>query len=398
MNVLILNHEFPPIGGGAATATAYIARELAAFGVNVTVLTAAWKDLTGVETCEGYRVIRVPAFRKSALESHPHEIAAYLASAFLNSFSTCRQDPPDLVHAFFGIPSGALGYALNRLTGVPYLISFRGRDVHGGKASESGGIGGLMKTLSLPVWHRAEALIANSQGLKQIAQQVDPGAEVGVIPNGIDTQKFSPAGPSHHEDRVRLLFVGRLEPYKGLADLFKAMELVQKRTDKPFSLQVVGDGSLRHSLQDLVAEMGIASRVDFLGPIPGAEMPGIYQDADVFVLPSLVEGMPNVVLEAMASGLPILATRIPGSEDLVCHRRTGALVPPSNPELLAEALYELIQNSAFRKAAGQRAREKAEVLSWKHVARAYLDLYRDIQCRHATSPVPQRMNVNVLQS
>ncbi len=374
----MLNHEFPPVGGGAAGATSNIARELAVLGTGVTVMTTAYNGLPRMEVVDGYSVIRVPAWRREASESHPHEIASYLTSAFWKAFPRCFRSESDLVHAFFGVPSGAIGYALKRLTGFPYVVSFRGRDVHNGKGRDSNGISGPLRAISKIIWRHADALVANSQGLKQIALRVDPGIDVDVIPNGVDTTWFTP-GPSAHSDRpLRLLFVGRLESYKGLTDLFEALRIVGTRTNRPFTLQVVGDGSLRNSLVDAAVKRGLADRISFRGAVPGAEMPDVYRDADLFILPSIVEGMPNAVLEAMASGLPVLATRIPGSEDLIEEGQTGFLVPPVDPQTLADRLYTLIENDKLRINTGRRARGEAENRSWRQIAKSYFDLYKRV--------------------
>ena len=378
MNILILNHEFPPIGGGAASATAYIARELSSLGARITVMTAAYNGHPRMEIQDGFSVIRVPSWRRDALESHPHEIVSYLAGAMLKALPRCLRSGPDLIHAFFGVPSGALAYALNRLAGIPYLISFRGRDVHGGKGADSGGISGPLRTVSRTVWRRADALVANSLGLREIALRVDPDSDVEVIPNGIDTGRFTP-GPSAGPGRaLRLLFVGRLEPYKRLPDLFEALRIVRDRTHRPLSLCIAGDGSLRHSLPDAARRFGVAECIRFCGAVSGGEMPALYRDADIFILPSIVEGMPNVVLEAMAAGLPVLATRIPGSEELVVPGKTGFLVPPTHPQALADALLALIENDALRLDMGRRARREAEARSWNRVAESYLEIYRRI--------------------
>ena len=365
MNVLLFNHEYPPVGGGAASATAYLSRELAALGANITVVTTAYQNQPAREQRDGYHIVRVPALRKNALESRPHEIASYLCSAF--AYGMFRR--PDLVHAFFGVPAGLLGYAFKKLRGLPYIISFRGRDVHGGK----NGISGLLRTLSLPVWRQADACIANSVGLRDIALRVAPGLDIGVIPNGIDTRRFTPAPPAVR-DPVRLLYVGRLEPYKGLEDLFHALHGLSNVP--AYHLRVVGDGSLRRQLPELTQRLGLP--VTFDGPVPGEAMPDIYRSADLFVLPSIIEGMPNVVLEAMASGLPVIATRIPGSEELVAHERTGYLVPPQSPAHLSDAIAHLLKNPALRTDMGIAARRDAEQRAWPRVAEAYLDIYRRI--------------------
>jgi glycosyltransferase involved in cell wall biosynthesis len=375
VNVLILNHEFPPVGGGAGTATIQIARELATLGVSITVMTSAYANLPKTELRDGYTIHRVPAWRKDTLESHPHEIISYLVSVMAKSTLFCIKNRPNLIHTFFGIPAGIIGYTLKQVLGSPYLISFRGRDVHGGKD----GITGLMKTVSLPIWHKANACVANSDGLRQIAQRISPKLDVGVIPNGIDTQRFYPS-PESTNTIKKLLYVGRLEPYKGLDVLLKALANIQ---NEPWHLQMVGDGSLRHELPKLAQELNISDRVTFEAHPPD-KMPSVYQQADLFVLPSIVEGMSNAVLEAMASGLPIVATRIPGSEELITDGKNGLLVQASAKEPLSNALSTLLKSSNLRQTLGHNARLDAEKRSWRSVAESYLTLYNEIDRKTAS--------------
>ncbi len=143
-------------------------------------------------------------------------------------------------------------------------------------------------------------------------------------------------------------------------------------------LRVVGDGSLRRDLPEVARRLGVEGLVSFSGAVSGAEMPAVYRAADLFVLPSLVEGMPNVVLEAMASGLPVLATRIPGSEELVLHGKTGFLVPPSDPRALTDSLAALLEGDRLRAEMGLCARSQAEARSWRRVAESYLILFHQI--------------------
>ena len=379
MRILIINHEYPPVGGGAANASKHIAKELVRIGLQVDLITSRFRDLPHRETQDGVNIIRVPALRSSQLEASSLEVGSFAAPALFAALGLVSRRRPDVIHAFFGVPSGALGCALRALTGIPYLISLRGRDVHGGKAPQCGGIAGPLRAVSRIVWRRAGAVVANSHGLRQVALQVEPRVHVDVIPNGIDTNRFTPAptdGPA--DSPLRLLFVGRLEPYKGLDFLLEALGLLQARTDRRFVLRIVGDGSLRDELPQVAQRLGVQGCVDFAGLLSPEQMPDAYRSADVFVLPSVVEGMPNVVLEAMASALPVVATRIPGCEELVVPGQTGFLAEPASTGSLADALLALIENRSLRDAMGRSARREAEGRSWGRVAQAYISVYRHL--------------------
>jgi len=377
VKLLVLNHEFPPVGGGAGNACCHTCRELVRQGAEVTVVTTAFCDLPVSEDVDGVRVLRVPSRRRLALESSSLELISYTRHALRAARELAGHDRFDVVHAYFGLPSGAVAAALKRATGLPFVISLRGRDVHGGRGLDSTGLRQPLRTVSRAVWRKADTLVANSHGLRRIARRVLPDADVDVIPNGVDTTRFTPA--SHPaEGRVRLLFAGRLESYKGPDVLLEALRILSERPDvTPFELRVVGDGSLRRILPDRARALGIAERVIFTGQVMPVAMPGVYRSADLFVLPSRVEGMPNGVLEAMASGLPTVGTRIPGSEELVT-AETGRLVDAGDPDELAAALADYIADPNMRLQAGRSARREAEARSWSSVAEAYLSLFHRI--------------------
>ena len=210
---------------------------------------------------------------------------------------------------------------------------------------------------------------------------LDPDRLV-VIPNGVDPARFDAATPV---DRAALgvppgaelcLYVGRLDPQKGLEVLVDAAADVAR--DRPaWHLAVAGDGPLRDELVARAAAAGLGDRVRWLGR--RGDVPGLLRAADCLVLPSLWEGMPNVVLEAMAAGLPVVATAVEGTEDLVIPGATGWLVPPGRPGPLADALREAAADPDRRRALGRagRARVEAEFAPARVVA-AYERLWAGV--------------------
>lgn len=371
MRVLILNHEYPPVGGGGASACQHIARLLPDHGVDVTVLTSAFETFTGTSR-EGMATIeRLAALRTSKSESSLSNIAAYTLRATLRALLLPRYD---LVHAFFGLPGGAIAATLRILTGTPYIISFRGKDVHGGKSKDFGGIAGVVKHISLPVWRNASSLVANSQGLRKIAETVDPSSTIEVIPNGVDTNKFYP-GRRNCSGPLRLLYVGRLEPFKGVDTLLEAAAIVRSRSESAFTLSIVGDGSRRSELEQLARSLGLADIVSFNGWIDRSFIPDRYRSSDLFVTPSVVEGMPNGVLEAMAAGLPVIASRVPGTEELIRHNDTGLMVEPNNALELAGQITRCLSDPGLRLKLSEAARAVSVDRSWRSVATAYADVY-----------------------
>ncbi|HIQ22713.1 MAG TPA: glycosyltransferase [Planctomycetes bacterium] len=172
---------------------------------------------------------------------------------------------------------------------------------------------------------------------------------VNLIPSVISEKDIFVRKDTCLAEPIRLLCVGRLVPVKGLKYLFQALRQLLDRGPKA-ELLLVGHGYHRPKLEGLAWELGITGQVSFLGRVPfGPELFRLYREADIFVLPSLSEGIPKTLLEAMASGLPIVATRVGGVPDVVKDGKTGLLVAPRSPGELAEAIERIIREGELRR-------------------------------------------------
>jgi glycosyltransferase involved in cell wall biosynthesis len=180
--------------------------------------------------------------------------------------------------------------------------------------------------------------------------------KIVLVPNGVDTEFFRPAATPPRNEPPVLLFVGRLEPQKNLLAFLEAMRLVKE--ELPIRLVVIGEGSLRESLQQRATEYGLD--VALLGTQPYEQLPGHMQVADAFVLPSLIEGHPKALLEAMSAGLPCLGTDTQGIRGLIRDGETGILCQSSDPPSLAVGLHRLFADWPAAWACGRQARALVE--------------------------------------
>jgi glycosyltransferase involved in cell wall biosynthesis len=375
LRILLVNYEYPPLGGGAGQATASLAKEFAAAGHDVLVLTSRFKDQPADEKTDGFRIQRVPVIRRRRDRCTPPEMLTFLMSASVAALGKVRAWKPDAVIAFFGIPSGPIGLLLRMISGRPYIVSLRGGDVPGFQPYDLALFHKLLGPLIRLLWNQAFAVVANSAGLQALALRFAPQLPVAVIPNGVDARNFHPlaTGDKHHTGPVRLLFVGRVVFQKGLDVLLEALAGLPMGTD--YELEIIGDGDERPALTLEAARLGVAPRITFTGWCERIAIAERYRQADIFVFPSRDEGMPNVVLEAMASGLPIVATAIAGSEELVREGENGHLVPAEDAAALTAALARLIAQPETRQTMGRASRERIErEYTWKRVAEAYLEL------------------------
>lgn len=373
LNLLLLNYEYPPIGGGAGNATANLARELVGLGHRVRVVTAAFAGEARQEVVDGYEVCRIPAVRRFADHCSVLEMLTFLASSSLVLPALHGRFRADACLAFFGIPCGPAAWLLRAFRGVPYSVFLRGGDVPGFLPADLAGYHRLTGPLIRFLWRGAAHVVANSQGLAELARQTAGDTPIFMIPNGVDTTRFFPAGQAREAGPVRLLFVGRVVRQKGLDVLLDALATLPPGLD--YTLTIVGDGPIRPALAEQAARLGLTARVRFSGWVSREAMPEIMRTADVFVFPSRDEGMPNAVLEAMASGVPVVATRISGNEELVADGETGFLVPTDDAPALAAVLGRLLGDRELCRQLGAAGRERAQRdYSWRSVARRYLDL------------------------
>jgi glycosyltransferase involved in cell wall biosynthesis len=280
----------------------------------------------------------------------------------------------DLVHAFFGFPTGWLCYRTARR--LPYIISLRGSDVPGANARLQLEYKILGPLAFKPIWKKASALVACSEGLKTRALRFRPSADVEVITNGVDLERFHPIQEQTGFGPVRLLTVGRLSATKRLDLLVETVQLLCGQGCKT-NLTIVGGGALESDLRRLLSEKGLRDEVTLTGRREAEDMPEIYRQHDVFISASMQEGMSNAMLEAMASGLPIVTTRCEGVDELISNN--GIVVEEPTAAALAEAVRPLIARPEFRKTLSLAARKKAEGFGWDAVAQSYLRLYAKVK-------------------
>jgi len=374
LKILILNCEYPPIGGGAGTATANLARFMASKGLDVRVCTSQYGHLPIREVKNGFEIVRVPSRRERADRTNPAEQTSFIFSSFrycLNNFGKWK---PDVVWAFFGIPSGITALAVKLLYGIPYIVSLRGGDVPGFRPYDFRTFHRLGAPFIRLVWNQAAAVVANSSGLRNLALKFHQKVPIGIIPNGIDLEYFKPC---HRNGKIpQLLFTGRVVFQKGLDLLIGALGQLR---ELEWELSIIGDGSYKNQLHQMIEEQKLTSRVRFHGWCRQEELLPILAQAQIFINPSRHEGMPNAVLEAMASGLPIIATRIAGNEDLVIDGVNGFLVSSENVGELKNAIQALLTNKPLRLKMGDASRKLAEEkFSWSHSGEAYLELISKI--------------------
>ncbi len=380
LKILMFNHEFPPIGGGGGWVSHFLGKHFAAAGHEVHLITSRFRDCPKDEMIEGFHIHRVRALRKSPDVCAVHEMLTYAVSSSLYGLQFAKKFQPDIVQVFFGIPAGGGAYLLRRTRNVPYIVFLGGRDVPSRNPDPPyyRWLYLFLKPIIRAIWGNASAVVACSEGLRELAQETDSEIKMKVIPDAVDLETFTPVQRDASPEKVRVLTIGRLIPRKGFQFLIRALPQVLENVSHNFEIEIVGDGPYKIELLRLAEDLGVASHIHFSGSVPYSELLQKYRDADLFILPSLAEGMPLVVLEAMGTGLPIVASRVQGIDELVAENINGALFDPGNVDELANCLVKLINAGERRVEMGKASTERVKPYDWKHIADAYLNLYTDI--------------------
>jgi glycosyltransferase involved in cell wall biosynthesis len=371
MRLLFVNYEFPPLGGGAAYASIATARELVSMGHQVDFLTTASRGKTVTEAIDGVRVHRVRSYRRGVHESSVLGALSFVALAARHLRLLARENHYDAYHYYFGLPTALLSRVPGAHRHRPYLVSLRGSDVPGYDPALAW-LHRLMWPITRRIWRDAYWVVANSRALRALALLSAPRLSIEVIANGAAESAVIPSS-RRTGTQLRVLTVSRLIVRKGLDTLISALARVQR---PDLFLDIAGDGPIRASLERLAVSIGVADRVRFHGFLDARALARLRAQADIFVLASVAESCSMALLEAMAAGLPLIATRVGGTIELVEHGYNGLLVDAHNADALGAALETLAGDPAQRERFAEANRRLVrERFSWNSIARQYESLF-----------------------
>jgi glycosyltransferase involved in cell wall biosynthesis len=283
---------------------------------------------------------------------------------------------PDLVHAHWALPNGFVGMMLARKLIKPLVVSLHGSDMFLARRNV------VFRSFASRVLKDAEIVTACSPDLKQQAETISTRA-VELTEYGVDTGVFHPPA-TIDPARGAIFAVGRLVHKKGFIHLLEAFADMHTYYSNSM-LIIAGAGPLLARLQGRARDLGVADRVEFRGNVERGRLPDYFREAAVAAAPSITDeygnrdGLPNVVLEAMASGAAVVASDIPGIRNVIRHMEEGVIVPEGDVKALSGALQALLKDPELRARLGRNARRKAESeLSWDVKIRQLESLYRSV--------------------
>lgn len=355
--------------------TKYALRYLTWAGHNVMLITSSYKGLPRREIIDGATVIRVPAVRRYKDFCSQWELVIFGISALIYTVGYTLRHRVDFIQAYFAVPAGWVAWIVNILRGIPYGVYFGGSDIPGANPSRYKKVYPFLTPLLKAIWRRAEFRTVCSRELARLGWEVDANQKFLVVPNGVETDRFKPMSRPPNS-KVKILFIGRLIPRKGFQRVVRALPKVRELAERPFEVEVVGTGASRVQLDEVAEQLGVSDLIRYAGTIPYDQLEKAYQYADIFVLTSLSEGMPSVILEAMGCGLPVVASDVGGNNELVEEGINGYLIKGDDIETLAKRLARLIDDEGLRRQMGRVGREKALKYDWEKIMGKYNELYK----------------------
>lgn len=316
MKILVLNYEFPPLGGGAAPVSKDISLQLSKKGHDVTVITMGYHDLPAYEEIQGIKVYRLKCLRSRKSSCKPWEQYSYLLAVrhFMRKHMLTQHY--DVCHTHFVIPTGEAAKWVKRKYRIPYIITAHGSDVEGHNQKTTMKImhrilrGGWRKIVN-----ESYAVVSPSKYLMELMRHNYLCDKYAYIPNGIEWNKW------HKFDRPeckqnKILIMGRLQKFKNVQMILQALQQIDLGSWK---VEILGDGPYRRELEKMSSMLGLSGKVHFRGWIDNGteEQAGFVKEASLYISASQFENCPMAVLEAIASGCYPLLSDIPAHRQLI---------------------------------------------------------------------------------
>lgn len=371
MNVCIVAPEFPPVVGGVSNYAYNLAHALVKLGHSVSVITrGSWRRGVSIENIDGIKIYKIRFLPLYPLHIH-------IWGIFLNKFLNKLDSTFDVIHVHSPISpvvrtthpvvltvhstgAGQVNWIkpvnLKQLLNKLFYMTFRLRMERNCFRNCS-----LITSVSLKVATELEEYY-NIEKKKVI-----------VVKNGVDTNYFVPS--NYNKKKCLILYSGRLVTLKGLFDLVDSAKYVCNRFPK-ISFVIAGNGPLENLLKAKIATLKLSDKIHLIGKVDRAKILMHYQAATMLVIPSHYEGLPTVLLEAMACGLPIVATNVGGITEVATNEENCLVVPAKNPKAIASAILRLLEEPALQVKLGVNARKTAEKhYDWSIIAQSFLSCY-----------------------
>lgn len=380
LKILIINYEYPPLGGGGGIATRDLAEEWAGYG-QVDVITSSFKGLERFEVVKNVNIYRVKIlFRKSRDAATFISMLTYLPGAFIKGVRLALKNRYSVINTHFVIPSGPAGFLLGKIFRIPNVISLHGGEIYDPSKKMSPHKSKFWSAIVKYLLNQGDRLVAQSSNTKKNAiHYYQPRREIDIIPlpfNAPEIYASSRSETAVHEDSFALVTCGRLIKRKAMDVIIKALSKIEKENIR---LYIIGDGPERGYLESLTKELKLENRVFFLGFLTDKDKFDILSVSDLFVLTSLHEGFGIVYMESMFYGLPIICSNDGGQTDFLKNEENAILIDVGDVEGCKEAILRFYSDKDLYNRCSENNRDKISDFQAANVARRYIDIFNEIR-------------------
>lgn len=371
----MLNNEFPPLGGGTASVNLAILKELADVdNLSIDLITSSEGTRDEYQQfSEDIRIFKVPVNSKNIHHASNLELIKYFSKATITALSLSRKNQYVACLAWCTVPAGAVALLMHHLRGIPYIIRVSGPDLPGFEKRYKSTVRILLPLLKV-IWRKARIIIAKCEEEKNTILSACPNLQVKIIPNGVDTKLFHPkSSPRALKQPFTFLSVGRLVARKNQDLIIHALHKLIEEGIKA-RLVLVGDGDAKKECQKLIQDLNLENEIELRGYVDREKLPMIYQEADCFILASDNEGMSVALLEAIASGLPVITTNTGGALEIIGEKQRDFLLEKPDVTTLSSKMAQMVHESDSLEQLSNTLRERAMQYSWSIPAKEIINL------------------------
>ncbi|MBR6089552.1 MAG: glycosyltransferase family 4 protein [Anaerolineaceae bacterium] len=373
MKILVLIHEFPPVGGGGGPIARDLSLQWVRAGHQVRIVTAKFGDLPEYEVMEGLEIVRLKSHRTESFRAKMGAMIGFITAASKYCCFDCRDFQPDLIHVHFAVPNGPAAMLASGKMKVPYVITAHLGDIPGASPEKTKKWFQFIKPFTPPIWKKAARVIAVSEFSRRMALNTYD-VPIDVIPNGIDYEKIRNKSICSHSV-PEIVFAGRFVPQKNILQIIKTLTQIK---DLSWHATLIGDGQDREMIIAEAERSGITDRLSLPGWKTPEEVIDIFHRSDILFMPSTSEGLSVTGIQGMASGLALLLSNAGGNPEIIKEGWNGSVFEPDDTAGYTAALRKMLSDPDLLLRMRNNSCEMAASFDIRKTAADYLKVFDSV--------------------